>query len=193
MVTFLNDIISINTAIINEYKTANFFKHPFKKIWLNKERSKIIKLVDTITNNKSSVPISVIIEYASILADNFKPFGQYGYCKRAMRCGKSALIIFEVNFDDDKTIIISVNPSDINGLKADINYSYLANHKAVMSFTDNDVEFINIDDWSLLDYFNFDEFNKNKDQYGDAIRNNACKYIIDDITEYMKSVIYKEV
>ena len=194
MIKFLNEIISVNNSINNEYKTSNFFKHPFKKIWLNRERNKTIKLLDEITKDRSCLSMVIINEYAQLLADNVKPFGQYKHCRRAMRCGKDlALIIFEIELNKNNTLIISINPSNIDGSKATVNYSYLVNHKASVSFTDDDVEFININDWSLLEYFEFDEFSRNKDLQGDAIRNNACKYIIDDIIDYMKSIIYKEV
>lgn len=193
MINFLSDIISVNNDIINEYKTSKFFKHPFKNIWLSKERNRLMKLVNFITSDNTSIPISIINEYAMLLSDNYKPYGQLKHCRRAMRCGKNlALIIFEINFNEQSSVVVSINPSSIDGTKASINYSYIVNHKPSLSFSDNDVNALNIYDKSLLEYFDFAEF-ANNEKLGDAIRNNTCKYIIEDIVDYMKSIIYREV
>ncbi len=190
MKTLLSDIINTSKDIVAEYKNGKSFKS-LRKRKAHNRREGLLRDIDKLTKDKTCIPVEVVLEYGMILADNFKPFGQYSHCRRAVKSGNTVTIIFEFNLTEEDIAIVSIHPANIDGNVAIVNYSYLKNKVPSFSFTDNNITILKTDnEVSLQSHAKSAEgFISER---GAVVRNFTSKCIIDDITEYLKSIIYEE-
>lgn len=172
----LHDIIDTAKNISAESKTNKFNK---RKITKQKEALK--KDIDKLTKNDTSIPVKVISEYCEILYNEFKPFGQYLHCRRAISNSSSIVIIFEYNLTDNDTVVVSIHSTNEDESECLINYSYLKNHCPMLSFTDTDITILSVDnsESDALSLVN----------QAIIMRNSSTRCIMNDIKEYVYSFI----
>lgn len=176
----LQDIITTANEITIANKTNNFIKRKSIK----KQKELLRKDISKLTQNGKSIPIQIISEYCKILSEEYKPFGQYLHCKRAISNNSSMVIIFEFSLTTDDTVIASINSTNINESECFINYSYLKNKKPVISFTDSNITLLTIDDNNQISLSLEDQVH--------MIKNSTVKCIIDDIEKYIDNILSKE-
>lgn len=178
----IEDFISASNDIIEVYKRSRVPKY-FKDKKLNENRDKLNNELQKLFNNGTSVPVKIITDYARIISDEYKPFGSYLNCRRSIKVGPaSAVCIFEFEMEDNKKAVVSFDPANEDGSICTINYSYISNGKPLLSFTDSDISFI----------YNYESYNI-ETEIPDKLKSGTTRCIINNITEYLKSIIYKEV
>ena len=182
MENIIQEFINTSNDIIAVYKRSRVPKY-FKDRKLNTNRKLLEEDIHKLFDNNSSIPVKVITDYARVLTEQFRPFGSYNHCRRSIKAGPSAAVcIFEFETETDKKVVVSFDPANEDGSSCTINYSYIINGKPVLSFTDSDVKII----------YNYKTFNI-ETQVIDIIKSTTAECIIEDITNFLQSIIYKEV
>ena len=178
----IQQFIDTSNNIIDTYKNSKIPEY-FKKQKMEENRKALAKDIDKLFDNNTAVPMKVLTEYALILFEEYKPFGTFKHCRRSIRVTPtSAVYIFEFDLDKESKVVVSFDPANEDGSKCNINYSLIVNGKPNLSFTDSNIEIIH-------NYDNYDiELNT-----AALIRGSTAGCIIEDITEYLNSIIYKEV
>ena len=190
MKTLLSDIIRTSRDIVDEYKLSKSFKS-LKKRKAIRRREELLKDIDKLTKDKTCIPIEIIVEYGNLLADNFKPFGQYAHCRRVVKSGESVIMVFEFNLTEDDVAVVSIHPMNIDGSVALINYAYLKNKIPLFSFTDTNITILKSDNDAII-LSNAESQDDYISERSTMVRNFTSKCIIEDITNYLKSMIYEE-
>ena len=178
----IGEFISAANNIVEVYNRSRVPKY-FRDKKLNDSRDKLNNQLNNLFSNGTSVPVKIITDYARILSDEYKPFGSYLDCRRSIKVGPSAAVcIFEFEMEDSKKAVVSFDPANENGSICTINYSYISNGKPLLSFTDSNINFI----------YDYESYNV-ESEIPDKIKSATARCIINNITEYLKSIIYKEV
>lgn len=180
----LSDIINTSNDIIKKYnssKKPKFIKHKLA----DKERKLLMQEIDKLTKDNTTIPVKIISEYSSLMSEQFPPFGQHNHCRRSIYNASSAVIIFEFNLvDENDSVVVSIQTTNEEQSAAVVNYSYIKNHNPFMSFTDTDITILHSE---TVDVHRLDLLGQ-----ATAIRNCSAKCIIEDISEYLRQIIYKE-
>lgn len=181
MENIIQQFINASNNIVKYYNNSRVPKY-FKDQKLNRKRSDLLKELDKLFKYQSS-PVKIITDYALVLTDNYKPFGSHLNCRRSIKVtSSSAVCIFEFKLDNDNNLVVSFDPANDDGSLCNINYAYISNGKPKLSFTDTGIYMIRYFDITLSD-----------DNIADYLRSETAKYIIKDITDYLKPIICKEV
>lgn len=182
MGNIIQQFIDTSNNIVEYYNNSKVFKH-FKDQKLNSRRHALMEDVNKLLNYQESIPVKIITDYALVLIENYKPFGNHLNCRRCIKVPtSSAVCIFEFILDDGRNLVVSFDPANEDGSVCNINYSYIINGKPSLSFTDANISMIH-------NYENVSDDN----HIADYLRNSTTKCIVKDINEYLRSVIYKEV
>lgn len=185
-----NNIIQSFEDIVNDimedYNSSKLPKY-FKKAKLNNRIEILYSKLNDLTKGHSCIDTSIICDYANILAKSENPFGQYLHCKRAISTDNTAISIFEVNINENDIAMIYINPDNEDGSLCTINYSYISNGRAILSFTENKI--------SILydsDIYVDGKMSNDISEQGRIIKDYAARCIISDIDSYIKECIIKK-
>ena len=185
MSDIIKQFIDTSDNIINGYHSSKIPEY-FRKQKLDEKRKALAKDIDKLFDNNVSVPMEVLTEYALILFENYKPFGSFKHCRRSIRATPtSAVCIFEFDLNNESKVVVSFDPANDNGSICNINYSLIVNGSPNLSFTD-----VNIN--TIYDNNDSGDTLSTADLIRD-IKNSTARCIIKDISEYLNSIIYKEV
>lgn len=175
-------IDALNT--INDMKKNSMAPRFIKNTYYNEKKECLKNKINELTNGNTSIPVKVINDYGLILAENYKPFGQYKHCRRSIKASSdTSVIIFEFKMNDNENIVVSLNPLNHDGTKFNINYSCISNGKPSLSFTDNDIDIL-IDSEKCIDKYN----SISMPEKVELIKDSTAKCIIEDITEYLDDI-----
>ena len=183
MDNIIKDFIDINNDIVTQYKESKSIGF-IKKIRFRKNTNELMKKVDRLFQD-NTVAVKIISNYAMVLSEEFKPYGTYLHCRRTLSNKKSSISTFEFKINDS-SLVVSIYPSNEDGSECAVNYSYIHNSKALLSFTDYNVKLLKFD--SVYSEDDIDIFDMG--ELACILRFLAANYIMNDIKEYLKSKIY---